>query len=999
MKLFSTKEFAEAAGVSIRTLKYWRKSGKLIPVQKGAKGAKFYSGVQLLEVQKYLKGANLKGANCTSEISGVQNQECKSEEVQTNIHDCTPIQEDVTPSGVQTGEDVTPSGGGNIMAKADLKEIIAEIKQQDIGIAVEKYLSPARKTGFTCTDCGNGTGEDGTGATVYFNDKTNRHELKCHKCGKNLNILEIIAGGENLSLNKYEELLKAIEIACDLYGLHFDSTARSVQAVQDTTTTAEAEVQETAKATAADDKELAMIHNDIETAQKNLPDFIEKQDGKYRGLTYETYSHFGCGFLPQWIHPKTILAYKQGKLPNPPIPSQRFIISTANHYVAVMLKNDRTPKNKDYWKMHAGSKKEVFGADLLPVNAELIIIAEGEINAMSIWQATGYDVIATGGAADFKSTIQSLQAKFTAIDKKPKIAILFDSDKAGRDNAPRLREELLNIGFPAVCIFLSDEESDIDANDILVNEGDAALAEKIHNLIDSAQNDFADAEAEALRRKEKFAQLDSRKLEPEEKFALFSLPHSDLYNAQRLSMFHGKHIRFLTDSYHWYIYHDNKWKDSGKENSAVLPFAFDLAATIAANVDKTNDADTKLYKQWQKSSTVSNAIAMLKGVKPIRITRQDLNTHPHLLNCKNGVVDLQTGKLYPHDSKYLLTQCVNAVYRAGYTNDRVDKFLQEILPDDKTRQAVLRYLGYALTGDVSEEKALFIHGTGGNGKGTLTKTLLTLLDDYGCAFPIEAVLVQPRITKTADACTPAFNKLLFNRLAIADEIPAQRKMDYAVFKLLTGGDPVPIRKLYEEGAEIKNPTHKFIFSGNHLPELADTHDPGILRRLIVVRFEQDFTQKPDTKLKQFLQSDDALSALLNLLVAEAVAWYKGGGLIVSDKMRHDRDSYLTENDFISEFIEEYCIRGNDRSVSLKDFIKRLRDAYQAETFENYGKGDKALTKVIEKIPGITKRRITAGNMLFGIGWRDTDTVSADSTANSSGVDFGGKDVDDDDVPF
>ena len=57
MKLYSTKEFALLAGVSIRTLKYWRKSKKLEPVVRGAKGAKFYSEVQLLEVQKYVKGA------------------------------------------------------------------------------------------------------------------------------------------------------------------------------------------------------------------------------------------------------------------------------------------------------------------------------------------------------------------------------------------------------------------------------------------------------------------------------------------------------------------------------------------------------------------------------------------------------------------------------------------------------------------------------------------------------------------------------------------------------------------------------------------------------------------------------------------------------------------------------------------------------------------------------------------------------------------------------
>lgn len=865
--------------------------------------------------------------------------------------------------------------------KTDLTEIIEEIKRQDIKVAVEKYLSPAHKRGYTCPDCGNGTGNSGTGAEIYLNEKYNRQELKCHgKCGKNWNTLELIAYCENKNLNQYDELREAIQTACDLYGLAFDNTpAQNIQSARKTQDT---------KPTATDEKELALICADIESAQDNLKNFLDSSGDKFRGLNFGTLSKFGCGFLPQWIHPKTRMKQEQGKLSKVPIPSQRFIIPTPNHYNAVMLPQDRKPDNKSYWKMHAGSKKEVFGADFLPLNSDFIIVTEGEIDAMSIWQATGYDVIATGGAADFKSTLQILQANFSA--HKPQILILFDSDGAGRLNAPKLREELLKVGFTAVYKFLSAEEKK-DWNDILIEQGETKLNVIISSIVDSAKNDFVDAQAEVLRYAEKFAQSDSLKLSPDKKFDLFCLPHSDYGNSQRLADLFGDKIRFLTDSYHWCIYHDNKWQDSGKENSAISPFARKISEVINANADTLNPIESKLAEKWQRASTVSNAIVMLKGVDSIRITAQDLNTHPHLLNCKNGVVDLQTGKLYPHDSKLLLTQCVNAEYRAGYKNERVDKFLREILPDNETLQAVLRYLGYTMTGDCSEEKALFIHGTGGNGKGTLTKTLLNLFDDYGCGFPIEAVLVQPRITKNADACTPAFNKLLWRRLAIAEEIPAQRKLDYAVFKLLTGGDAVPIRKLYEEGAEIKNPTHKFIFSGNHLPELADTHDPGILRRLIVVRFEQDFTgSNCDTTLKHFLQTDDALSALLTLLVYNAVAWYKDG-LIISDKMNHERENYLSENDFISEFIEEYCVRGNDKTIPLKDFTRRLKEEYADETIKL---SDRTLNKMIQKTPGIVKRRITAGNMLFGIGWRDTD-----STADSSSVNFGGENVDDDDVPF
>lgn len=64
MKLYTTKEFAELSGVSIRTLKYWRKSGKLIPAVNNGKGKTFYSREQIFMAQKILGANFLKlGAN------------------------------------------------------------------------------------------------------------------------------------------------------------------------------------------------------------------------------------------------------------------------------------------------------------------------------------------------------------------------------------------------------------------------------------------------------------------------------------------------------------------------------------------------------------------------------------------------------------------------------------------------------------------------------------------------------------------------------------------------------------------------------------------------------------------------------------------------------------------------------------------------------------------------------------------------------------------------
>ena len=65
------------------------------------------------------------------------------------------------------------------------------------------------------------------------------------------------------------------------------------------------------------------------------------------------------------------------------------------------------------------------------------------------------------------------------------------------------------------------------------------------------------------------------------------------------------------------------------------------------------------------------------------------------------------------------------------------------------RVALLRFLGYAITGECCEKKFLFIDGSGGNGKRLLTGTVRSMIDNYGCSFPIESILMNSKIDANA----------------------------------------------------------------------------------------------------------------------------------------------------------------------------------------------------------------------------------------------------------
>lgn len=385
-----------------------------------------------------------------------------------------------------------------------------------------------------------------------------------------------------------------------------------------------------------------------------------------------------------------------------------------------------------------------------------------------------------------------------------------------------------------------------------------------------------------------------------------------------------------------------------------------------------------VVKKFKNRTSAVNAITMLKGFEEVRITMKDFDANPMLLNVANGVIDLESGRLMQHSPELLMTKQCRAVYRPGYHSAIFDDFMTSILEDDTTRGAVLRFLGYALTGDVREEKALFVKGCGRNGKGSLFTAIMTALDSYATPIKIDALL-QRKFDKDGDAPTPEFAKLEGRRLVVANEIPQGRQLDVAHFKDLTGGDKVPIRRLHCESSTIENPTHKLILCGQHLPNLDDARDIGLKERLLVVVFPKSFTgENCDPSLKRRLQSADALSGLLTTLVEECLLWQREG-LIVSTAMKEAKKEYLEANDFIAQFVLENCEYGAGLSVTFKEFVKRIREQY--DTARRLS--DVALRKAIDKYFGldlpanerpadrqVVKSRQKKGMEFSGIGWLD-----------------------------
>ena len=267
----------------------------------------------------------------------------------------------------------------------------------------EQYLERDKSgKGFICPICGSGSGEHGTGIT----SKDNKHFTCWAGCYTSCDIIDII--GLQYNLEDYNEKLNK---AAELYGIELTAEPmqeRTPKASKPKTEPGETETDYTAF---------------YLEAQKNL----SKTDyHTRRGISQATAEYFKLGYVEQWKHPKA---------QNAP-PSPRLIIPTSKYsYIARDTRAELTEQQKKYAKSKAGNV-HIFNLEALKTAAEPIFITEGEIDAMSIYEAGGI-AIGLGGIANIKMFAEAA----AEIPQAQPYIIALDNDTPGE----RASEELFNL--------------------------------------------------------------------------------------------------------------------------------------------------------------------------------------------------------------------------------------------------------------------------------------------------------------------------------------------------------------------------------------------------------------------------------------------------------------------------------------------------------------------------------------------------------------------------
>ena len=461
-------------------------------------------------------------------------------------------------------------------------------------------------------------------------------------------------------------------------------------------------------------------------------------------------------------------------------------------------------------------------------------------------------------------------------------------------------------------------------------------------------------------------------------------PDDDEGRATQLTYVFGSNLRHITARDQWVVFKKDPnypscgvWSlSSPKDNLEVLRLARKMSGILTANLPDDVDKDTdKMIQGWRSSKCMSNAIRLARVDDQVIIRAADLDSHPNLLLVKNGVVDLETKDFYPEvDKNLLLTKCCNAVWNPNADKSTVQKFLRDIQPDEESLAAMIRYLGYCMTGEVNQQKLHFWKGRGANSKSTILVTFKFMMGNHAVNIPA-TLLLEPKTPADANNATPALAMLIGTRVAISSELPQTCVLNSQLVKDVTGGEEMSVRLLHCNFENFR-PFAKFIICGNFFPQIANVRDKGLLRRLQTLEFNQTFEgNKADLGLPKRLLEDENLSALLSIIVDGAYDFYREGKLIESAEMQTSRKTYVADNDFIAQFIEEFCVVGDDKYCLRKIFLEELRKKFGAEC-SRY-RNDRELGNLVEQLPNCRKGKSKSGIVYYGFGLVDNLTDEPD----------------------
>jgi P4 family phage/plasmid primase-like protien len=441
--------------------------------------------------------------------------------------------------------------------------------------------------------------------------------------------------------------------------------------------------------------------------------------------------------------------------------------------------------------------------------------------------------------------------------------------------------------------------------------------------------------------------------------------NTDIGNAERFFHHQGDSFKYNTTFGKWFIWDGKRWAED--KTQRIIQMGMKEIRNIYKEAFQEEDEEKRkaIADHARRSESKGRLEAMISMVQSFVSTLPDsMDQNEWLFNCENGVIDLKTGELQPHNRELMMTKISNVSYDSKANCPTWMQFLKDVFQDEQgnIKQETIDFLqkavGYSLTGSTREQVLFFLYGTGRNGKSTFMNVIKEILGDYGKQTNAETFTI-----KKSDQVRNDIAALKGTRLVAATESEEGARLAESLVKTLTGGEPVQARFLHQEFFEYI-PTFKIFFTTNHKPVIRGA-DEGIWRRIRLVPFT---IRIPDEKLDKDLPEKlrNEMPGILKWMVEGCLKWQREG-LGIPQEVEEATNNYRDEMDTMGNFLSEYCIiHENTKAYGIE--LYRQYQYWCSETGEYEITKTKFNRKLEER--GHKKGRDGRGIYFTGLGIKD-----------------------------
>lgn len=281
----------------------------------------------------------------------------------------------------------------------------------------EFFLKADKRQKPCCPNCGSGTGKNGTSAANFVKGG---FELNCQKCGFTGDVFKIYALQNGLDVQrKFPEIVKAVAKALNFTeGEECNRRAIAISKVDDRQTKAN----------------LSKAYNQL---KRQLPSDRIRLYLKNRGFNDSIIDKFAREITSD-------IKREFPELIKAPIGSMVVLYGNAEYFISRVFDNENKSV-KGYFKLSSIAQPIFFTSALNKTTENTIFITEGELDALSIFQAGGFAASVGGGGGDSK--LLEFLEKERCQGKSWKLILALDSDEAGKEHSSKLAAKLKSLGF------------------------------------------------------------------------------------------------------------------------------------------------------------------------------------------------------------------------------------------------------------------------------------------------------------------------------------------------------------------------------------------------------------------------------------------------------------------------------------------------------------------------------------------------------------------------